>query len=204
MENKIIDGLYLGDYGDATKWSDNKLGRIICVLSERPSVLLPGSVWIPILDVDCGDHTPEDDRCRANAISLNRVSTLIDDYLAADEQVLVHCGLGRDRSPLAVAWYLHKKNRISLEEAYATVTAKRPIAAPHLNWVMTVEVDGKPHEVGDKDCHEGWCGGAYGYPRSCGRSGCDGLVHAEFGDEDSDCNFWLYTKCDKCGEPERS
>jgi hypothetical protein len=52
------------------------------------------------------------------------------------------------------------------------------------------------HEVGNKDCDAGWCGSS-GYPRPCK---CGGLIHADFGDEDSDCNYWLYLKCDKCGE----
>ncbi|KKT30333.1 MAG: hypothetical protein UW18_C0018G0011 [Microgenomates group bacterium GW2011_GWF1_44_10] len=51
------------------------------------------------------------------------------------------------------------------------------------------------HEVGNRDCQEGWCGNFY--PKSCE---CGGLIHADFGDEDSDCNYWLYKKCDKCGE----
>ena len=51
------------------------------------------------------------------------------------------------------------------------------------------------HEIGNPDCEKGWCGN--GYPKKCD---CGGLIHADFGDEDSDCNYWLYTKCDKCGE----
>lgn len=51
------------------------------------------------------------------------------------------------------------------------------------------------HEVGNEECCEGWCGG--GYPLHCK---CGGLIHADFGDEDYDCNYWLYKKCDKCGD----
>lgn len=58
------------------------------------------------------------------------------------------------------------------------------------------------HRVGDRDCQVGWCGGAQNYPQPCENEGCPGLVHAEFGDEDADCNYWLYTKCDVCGEIE--
>lgn len=55
------------------------------------------------------------------------------------------------------------------------------------------------HEVGNHECEEGWCNDGDSYPIECS---CGGLIHADFGDEDSDCNYWLYTKCDKCGEPE--
>ncbi len=54
------------------------------------------------------------------------------------------------------------------------------------------------HIRGNEECTEGWCGNQ-GYPKRCG---CGGLVHADFGDEDFDGDYWLYTKCDKCGESE--
>jgi len=60
------------------------------------------------------------------------------------------------------------------------------------------KIDNK-HEVGNKDCIEGWCGG--NYPRKCEKCG-KGLVHADFGDENFDGGYWLYTKCDVCGESE--
>lgn len=53
------------------------------------------------------------------------------------------------------------------------------------------------HPIGDADCPTCWPN----YPRPCAR-GCPGLVHAEFGDENADCEYWLYTKCDVCGESE--
>ena len=64
----------------------------------------------------------------------------------------------------------------------------------------TIDVSGEElyeHIIGNIDCNEGWCGDSY--PKICE---CGGLIHADFGDEDGDCNYWLYTKCDKCGEME--
>ena len=55
--------------------------------------------------------------------------------------------------------------------------------------------DDYEHRIGDKECDEGWCNG-YTFPMPCQ---CGGLIHANFGDEDSDCNYWLYKACDKCG-----
>ena len=63
--------------------------------------------------------------------------------------------------------------------------------------IKTIDIDGGLHEIGNKDCQEGWC--STDYPKPCE---CGGLIHAEFGDEDFDCNFTLFTKCDKCGESE--
>jgi hypothetical protein len=49
------------------------------------------------------------------------------------------------------------------------------------------------HRIGDATCTAGWCGSDYPRPCSCG-----GLVHADFGDEDRDGDYWLYTACDRC------
>lgn len=49
------------------------------------------------------------------------------------------------------------------------------------------------HDIGNPECKSCW----RGYPVKCK---CGGLIHAIFGDEDGDCNYWLYYECDKCGE----
>jgi len=51
------------------------------------------------------------------------------------------------------------------------------------------------HRVGNPDCNVEWCG-IDGYPKRCK---CGGLIHADFGDENEDCEYWLYEKCDRCG-----
>ena len=55
------------------------------------------------------------------------------------------------------------------------------------------------HIVGNKECVEGYCNGGFSYPKKCE---CGGLIHADFGDEYFDGDYWLFTKCDKCGESE--
>jgi hypothetical protein len=52
------------------------------------------------------------------------------------------------------------------------------------------------HRIGDKNCEEGLCGVRDDYPMACE---CGGLIHADFGDENCDGDYWLYIKCDKCG-----
>ena len=61
-----------------------------------------------------------------------------------------------------------------------------------------LEVDSGLHLVGDTHCVEGWCDGG-NYPASCE---CGGLIHAEFGGENAGFDYWIYTKCDQCGESE--
>ena len=60
-----------------------------------------------------------------------------------------------------------------------------------------IEIDGTAHVVGDANCQAGWCGDTTGYPRGCT---CGGLVHANFGDENADGDYWLMLKCDHCGD----
>jgi len=55
------------------------------------------------------------------------------------------------------------------------------------------KIDHNNHFTGDKKCSGCW--GNYPEPCKCG-----GLIHAEFGDENYDGDYWLYYRCDKCGE----
>ena len=58
-----------------------------------------------------------------------------------------------------------------------------------------------PHLIGDPRCNQGWCD-TQSYPKPCDAHGCHGLIHANFGDENRGGDYWLFTKCDVCGEPE--
>ena len=48
------------------------------------------------------------------------------------------------------------------------------------------------HVENDEHCDGCWSG----YPRKCE---CGGLIHAEFGDENYDMDYYLIYYCDKCG-----
>ena len=66
--------------------------------------------------------------------------------------------------------------------------------------MSTIDVSGYgyyEHEVGNKNCREGWREKSSGFPKQCF---CGGLIHADFGDEDQNCNYLLHKKCDKCGD----
>ena len=61
--------------------------------------------------------------------------------------------------------------------------------------VIKMEYPFEDHEIGNIKCDGCW----QGYPIHCE---CGGLIHAEFGDENYDGDYWLDTKCDKCGDSE--
>jgi hypothetical protein len=62
---------------------------------------------------------------------------------------------------------------------------------------FTVGEDNDEHTIGAAECSSCWTG----YPILCGFD-CPGLIHASFGDENYDGDYWLSTKCDVCGLPE--
>lgn len=72
--------------------------------------------------------------------------------------------------------------------------SQRQITPAESDPASTFMVDIWEHAIGDDDCDDCW----RGYPVLCE---CGGLIHADWGDETGD-GYWLYTKCDKCGEPE--
>ena len=61
-------------------------------------------------------------------------------------------------------------------------------------------VGDEEHEIGNPSCPEFWTS----YPVPCEQeingTRCPGLVHASFGDENTDGDYWLFTACDVCGE----
>ncbi len=68
--------------------------------------------------------------------SLNRISNLIDRSVRErNRKVVVHCYLGLERSVLSVAWYLHTKMNMSLDEAYEVIREGRPVILDRRHWL---------------------------------------------------------------------
>lgn len=76
---------------------------------------------------------------KADAAVLDQIAETIERELAAGKRVLVHCIHAHERSPLAIAWYLHWTGRFAtLEIAYAHVVKKHPATEDRLRWVRGV------------------------------------------------------------------
>ncbi len=82
------------------------------------------------------------------------------------------------------------------EALFKTIKLERTIKAK-FRLSIRVSSDGGLHIIGDENCSVGWCGDTTGYPKPCQ---CGGFIHADWGDENSDGDYWLYEKCDQCGE----
>lgn len=117
----IIPGLYLGGWSDALEFA----GTRVCVRDEAPSEL-PNVTHIPIYDAT-GD--------RAIVENLDRVARFIEGARARGETVLVFCGHGIRRAPLAVAWYLQRAEHLSLDDAYAQIRRFRPRVEGAQDWI---------------------------------------------------------------------
>ena len=129
MASEIIPGLWVGTYRDSYAWK----GYVVCVLEERFSELPKTVVHVPILDPDGFDG--ETTSLRAVPAQLDAVADLVEAHLAKMEQVLVCCGQGIERSPLAVVWYLHRKRGLDVSKAYQLVREKRPEVEERLAWL---------------------------------------------------------------------
>ncbi len=128
MATEILPNLFLGDLADAKRWQ----GFTITVLEYRPPELPTNVVHIPIVDTN---GTTGSDDVHVLFVQLEALVTVVDAAMARGEKVLISCGQGMERSPLAVVWYLFRWKGMSVEEAYRLIREKRPQVIEHLEWL---------------------------------------------------------------------
>lgn len=117
QESEIIPGLFVGDLQDAQKFD----GTIISVLPDVPDAEPPHALHMPFL--------------AEGVVTLDKTAALIDDELARDHRVLVHCEEGCERAPLVVAWFLKTRRGMTLDQAYALLKSRRPIIEDRRRWL---------------------------------------------------------------------
>jgi protein-tyrosine phosphatase len=119
--SEIAPGVFVGGWNDALAFDGDRF----CVLDEAPDDL-PAATHVPIYDEATG---------RANRRNLDRLASEIAQARARGSPVLVFCGHGVRRSPLAGAWYLHRAEKISLDAAYDRIRAVRPKVEVARSWL---------------------------------------------------------------------
>ncbi len=129
--SEIAPGVFVGGWADAEKFE----GTRFCVLDETPDAPFPAEVHIPIYD------SQADRPIRPN---LDRLADLVAAARAKHQPVLLFCGHGIRRGPLAGAWYLHRQLGLSLEEAYGRVRTVRPKIEAVEEWVNDASVLSEP------------------------------------------------------------
>ena len=115
--SEIIPQLYVGDLQDAQKFA----GMIISALPDRLEAEPAHAVWLPFL--------------KNGWATLDSMAALIDYALQLGLRVLVHCEEGCERAPLTVAWFLHRRRGMTLDEAYALMRRQRPIVEDWRRWL---------------------------------------------------------------------
>jgi hypothetical protein len=119
--SEIAPGVFVGGWNDALAFK----GARFCVLDEAPEDM-PPATHVPI-------YREESDR--AIPQNLDHVVRSMQAAHAKGEPVLVFCGHGVRRSPLAGAWYLHRSQGISLDDAFERVRAVRPKVEHAREWI---------------------------------------------------------------------
>jgi protein-tyrosine phosphatase len=135
---QILADLYLGDAQDARHFK----GIVISVHEDLGTVPEHG-IHLPILKpYDWRDPTAI---AEADPKALERAAAAIHAHRGAGRRVLVHCYAGIERSPLTVAYYLHRYGHAkTISEAYDIVRSKRPIVQDRQSWLPTELVFGTP------------------------------------------------------------
>jgi protein-tyrosine phosphatase len=118
---EISPGVFLGGWNDALRFT----GKKFCVLDEVPKDMPPAT------QVTIYDEAADAPIVR----NLDRVASEMNAAHRAREPVLVFCGHGVRRSPLAAAWYLHRYEKLSLDEAYERILALRPKVETPQEWI---------------------------------------------------------------------
>jgi hypothetical protein len=124
--SEIAPGIFVGSWKDAETFE----GSRFCVLDEMPSDA-PADEGVTIYD--------EESRSPIVA-NLDRVVRLMETAHGRHRPVLVFCGHGVRRSPLAGAWYLHRVEGVELEDAYRRLRSVRPQTEHAKDWAGHWEV----------------------------------------------------------------
>jgi len=120
--SEIAPGVFVGGWNDAGDFD----GVRICVLDEPPAEPIPGATHLPIYD---------EARDAVLVANLDRIATMVASAAAEQKPVLLFCGHGIRRGSLAAAWYLHRQDGVSLDDAYERVRAVRPKIETGAEWV---------------------------------------------------------------------
>jgi protein-tyrosine phosphatase len=119
--SEIAPDVFVGGWNDAIAFE----GTRFCVLDEAPDDM-PAATHVSIYDDNVG---------RAIVPHLNELAAAVAAARARGEPVLLFCGHGVRRSPLAGAWYLHRAEKLTLDQAYDRIQAVRPKVERAVEWV---------------------------------------------------------------------
>ena len=123
--SEIAPGVFVGGARDATGFD----GFRICVRDELEGSA-PAEMRCPVLLPDGSG---------ADRSHLERIALETARQRSAGRPVLIYCGQGSRRGPLAGAWYLRAAFGLSLHEAFRKIRSVRPQAEHPQEWLGNVK-----------------------------------------------------------------
>lgn len=126
MPNLVFGGVSIGDQMDCPKWP----GARINTMAPHQLCVVPFCYPMEALELDVSREM------RFPLANLKRIAAKIEERAQDKIPVLVHCVQGIDRSPLSVAYWLHRHRGFSFDDAYALVLKARPQAIDRRNWIV--------------------------------------------------------------------
>jgi protein-tyrosine phosphatase len=139
LPDEIISGLFLGSIDSASNtelMKELKIKHILSVCGEIPNAIrieIQNNFNSKLISVD--DNGQDD-------LKFEECFQFIDDALLND-RILVHCWKGVSRSSSICIYFLMKKQKISLNEAYRLVLSKRPIIQPNPRFIQKLKEEEK-------------------------------------------------------------
>lgn len=119
--SEVAAGIFVGGQHDAVGFS----GARFCVRDERPEPM-SADLHVPIYD---GRRDAPD------LAGLDRVTAAMRQAHDEGRPVLVFCGHGVRRAPLAAAWYLHRFEALPLRTAFDRIQKVRPEIERPEEWI---------------------------------------------------------------------
>ena len=127
--DEIIRRIFVGTLEDAVKTASAHPDWIIlCVLEQRPAAEPACAIHIPLLEISPKGPI-------VNQVRLEIACDIIDNAYSNGYNILVHCQMGVERSPLTVAYWLATRYSLSLDKAYLLLQHKRPIVKDRRLWL---------------------------------------------------------------------
>jgi protein-tyrosine phosphatase len=139
LPDEIIPGLFLGSIDSASNtelMKELNIKHILSVCGEIPNSIkteIQNNFNSKLISVD---DNGEDD------LKFEECFQFIDNALSK-EKILVHCWKGVSRSSSICIYYVMKKQKISLNDAYHLVLSKRPIIQPNPGFIQKLKVEEK-------------------------------------------------------------